>query len=76
MLAADAHPRHQASGRVIDAGVDHLAVARGGDGADAFGRFQHDDFAAGLRQPPRDRETDHARADDDAIDPIHSRSIR
>ena len=71
-LAADAHPRHQASGRIIDAGVDHLAVARRRDGADPFGRLQDDDLAAGLRQPARDRKTDHARTDHDALDFVHS----
>ena len=71
VLAADAHPRHQAAGGVIDAGVDHLAVARGGHGADALGRLQHDHFAARLRQPPRDRKPDHARSDDDAINLVH-----
>ena len=71
-LAADAHPRHQASCRIIDAGVDHLAVARRGDGADALGRLQDDDLAPGLRQPPRDRKTDHARTDNDALNLVHS----
>ena len=73
MLAADAHPRHQAARRVIDAGVDHLAVARRGDGADPLGRLQHDHLAAGLRQPPRDGKTDHPRTDNDALDLVHSR---
>ena len=67
-FAVDAHPRHQAAGLVIDAGVDHLAVARGGDGADALGRFEHDHLATGLREPPRDRKADHAGPDDDAVD--------
>ena len=71
-LAADAHPRHQAAGLVIDAGVDHLAVARGRDGADAFGRLQHDHLAARLRQPPCDRKTDHPRTDNDALNLVHS----
>ena len=71
VLAADAHLRHQAAGAVIDAGVDHLAVARGGHGADAFGGLQHDHFAARLRQPPCDRKADHPRSDDDAINLVH-----
>ena len=71
VLAADAHLRHQAAGAVIDAGVDHLAVARGGHGADALGRLQHDHFAAGLGQPPRDRKPDHPRSDNDAINLVH-----
>ena len=72
-LAADAHPRHQAARLVVDAGVDHLAVARGCHGADAFGRLQNDHLAAGLRQPPRDRKADHPRTDDDALNLVHSR---
>ena len=70
-LAAHAHLRHQAAGAVIDAGVDHLAVAGGGDGADALGGLEHDHFAARLGQPSCDREPDHPRSDDDAIDLVH-----
>src|SRR5690349_25071551 len=64
-LAAYAHLRHQAAGAVIDAGMDHLAVARGGDGADAFSSLEHDDFAARLGQPPGNRKPDDPRSDDD-----------
>ena len=71
VLAADAHLRHQAVGAVVDAGVDHLAVARGGHGADALGGLQHDHFAARLGQPPCDRKADHPRSDDDAINLVH-----
>ena len=71
VLAADAHLRHQAAGAVVDAGMDHLAVARGGHGADALGGLQHDHFAARLGQPPRDRKPDHPRSDDDAINLVH-----
>src|SRR5712664_1044522 len=71
-LTADAHPRHQAAGRIIDAGVDHFAVARRGNGADTFGRFQNDHLAAGLCQPPGDGKTDHPRTDDDALNFVHS----
>jgi hypothetical protein len=74
-LAADAHPRHQAAGLVIDAGVNHLAVARGRDGADAFGSLQHDHLASGLCEPPCDRKTDHARTDNDALYLVHSRVL-
>ena len=72
-LAADAHPRHQAARLVVDAGVDHLAVAGGRHRADRLGRLQQDHLAAGLRQPPRHRETDHARTDNDALNLVHSR---
>ena len=71
VLAAHAHLRHQAARAVIYAGVDHLAVARGSDGADAFRGLDHDDFAARLGQLARDRETDHPGADDDAINLFH-----
>ena len=71
-LAADAHPRHQAPRRIIDAGVDHLAVARRGCGPDTFRRLQDDYLAACLRQPPRDGEADHPRTDNDALNFIHS----
>src|SRR5712672_3260537 len=55
-LAADAHPRHQAPRRIIDAGVDHLAVPRRGYGADTFRRLQDD----------------HLRTGNDALDFVHS----
>ena len=71
MLAGDAHARHQAPRLVVDAGVDHFAVARRRDGADALGRFQHDHLAPGLREPPRHRKADHASPDHDALDLVH-----
>src|SRR5882757_7138475 len=74
LLAADAHPRHPASGRVVDTGMDHLAVARGGHGADALGLFQDDHFAPGERQSAGDRKTDHTGPDNDAIDLVHGDS--
>ena len=70
-FTAYAHPRHQAAGLVIDAGMDHLAVPRGGDRADALSRFQHDHFATGLGEAPRDRQTDHARPNYDALNLVH-----
>ena len=73
LLARDAQPRHQASRFVVDAGVDHLAVARGGHGADALGLFQHDHLAPGLRKLPCHGKADHARPDNDALNPVHSR---
>jgi hypothetical protein len=50
-------------GRIIHAGVDHLAVARGHAIADAAGRFRDDHLMAGKRSLTRDREPDHAGAD-------------
>jgi hypothetical protein len=72
-LAADAHLRHQAAGPVIDAGMDYFAVARRGHRADAFGRLQHDHFAARLGEMPRDRKPDHPGSNDDAINLVHVR---
>src|SRR5579862_10421 len=71
LLAADAHLRHQAAGAVIDSGVDDFAVARGSDGADSFGRLQHDHLAAALSQLPRHGKADHSRPDNDALDLFH-----
>ena len=71
MPAADAHLRHQAAGAVVDAGMDHLAVARGGHRADALGRLKHDHFAAGQSEPAGHRKPDHTRSDNDAINSVH-----
>jgi hypothetical protein len=51
--------------------MDHLAVARGCDGADRFRRFQDDDLAAGLGKPAGDGKSDHSRTDHHAINTIH-----
>src|ERR1700710_1982450 len=69
--AADAHLRHQAASAIVDAGMDHLAVARGSHRADTLGRFQHDHFAAGQSELARDRKPDHPRSDNDAINSVH-----
>ena len=61
--------------RVIDAGVDHLAVARGGLGADPVGRIQHQHLAPGQRQRPGDGKADHPGADDNALHLVHSRTL-
>ena len=74
LLAADAHPRHQAAGRIVDAGVDDFAVARGGNRADPLRRLQNDDLAAGLGQPTGDGETDHAGTDNDTLNFVHLQS--
>ncbi len=69
--AGDAEPRHQAAGGVVDAGVDHLAVARGRFGADRLRGFQHDHLAPRLRQRARHREADHPGSHHHAIDLVH-----
>ena len=60
LLAFDAQPRAQAAGRVVNARVDHLAVARGGLGPDQVVLFEHQHLLAGHRQGARDREPDSA----------------
>src|SRR5579875_595458 len=67
----DAEPRHEAGRRIIDAGMDHLAVARGCFGADTLGLFEHDHLAPGQRQRARHRKPDHARPHHDALDAVH-----
>ncbi len=67
-LALDAGQRLEAVLRIVDPGMDHLAVARGGLEADAVFALEHHDFDAGLRQRPRDGEPDDPGPDDDAFD--------
>src|SRR5262249_10495683 len=55
--------RPLAAGRIIQAGVDHLAVARRGAGADRASRLGDDHVVALHRRLPRDGEPAHARAD-------------
>ena len=52
----------EAARRVVDAGVDDLAVAGAGAGAEAGRRLDHDHLAPGHRQRSRHREADDARA--------------
>ena len=56
----DAEPGLEAAGGIVDTGMHDLAVARGGDGADPTGRFQHQDVAPGAGQRPGHGEADHA----------------
>ena len=67
----NAQPRLQRALRVIQAGMDHFAVARTGAGADGIGRFQQHHFAPLEGQRPRHGQAHHARADHHHIDPIH-----
>jgi hypothetical protein len=50
-------------GRIVQAGMDHLAVARGDAGADAAGGFGDEYLVPGERRRPRHREPDHAGSD-------------
>jgi Fe2+ transport system protein FeoA len=63
--------------RVVDAGVDDLAVARTGAGAYGVGRFEYQHLSA-LKarrqgQRPRGGQANHAGADHHRIDMIHQR---
>lgn len=68
VLAAHAQAGLQAAGRIVDAGMDDFGVARAGAGADGFGGFGHQHFAARQGQGAGDGQADDAGADDDAID--------
>src|SRR5437763_15294653 len=70
--AGDAQACLERAARIVDAGVDHLAVARAGAGAEAPGGFEDQDLAAPQRQFPRHRKPDHARPDHDHIRAVHS----
>ncbi len=61
---ARAVDRAQRAGRVVHAGVDHLAVARGNAAADAGCLLGDDDIMAGERGRARNREPDDAGTDD------------
>ena len=65
--AAHAVARAQRIGRIVHAGMDDLAVARGDAGADAMLGLRHDDVVAGTRRGARGREPDHAGADDEDL---------
>ena len=47
------------AGRVVEAGVDDLTVARGDASTDGIGGFRHDHVVAVERRPARDRQPNH-----------------
>src|SRR6185295_18794721 len=53
-----AQPRFPAAGRIVDAGVDDLAVARAGLAADGVAALEQDDLAAAARERPADGQPD------------------
>jgi hypothetical protein len=55
--------RAQRFGRIVKAGMDHLAVARGNAVGDAAGHFGDGDIVAGLRRGARNGKANDARAD-------------
>ena len=67
----DAEPGHQTARRIVDPGMDHLAVARRGLAADALGRLQDDDLTPRHRQRPSHRQAHHPGTHHDAIDFLH-----
>ena len=76
VAAGDAEPRLEAAGRVVDAGVDHLAVARARFRADGFGGLDNHHLAAGAGQSPRHGEADDTGADHHRIDRFaHARRL-
>ena len=72
-LAGDAEPGLEAAGGVVDAGMDHLAVARAGLGADGVGTLEHDGLEPGHGEPARAGEAHHPGAHHDAVDALHAR---
>src|SRR6516165_3516374 len=61
--AAHAMPGAQRVGRIIEPGVDHLAVARGDAVGDPTGHFGDGHLMTGLRRSARDGKPDDASAD-------------
>ncbi len=74
-FAIDAEPRFDEPRRIIDAGVDDFAIARTDAVANPARFFDDNDFPAGPSEPPRDRETDHACADDQTLDRFHPSTL-
>jgi hypothetical protein len=67
VLARDAESRLERAGRIVDAGVDDLGVARAGLGTDRVRGLQHDHFAAGEREGARHREANDPGANHDRV---------
>ena len=57
--------------RVVDAGVDDLAVARADTGADRLSRFEDEDFTTARGERRATSQADDSATDDDSIDPVH-----
>ncbi len=71
VLARDAEARLERAGRVVDAGVDDLGVARAGLGADRVGGLQDHYLPAGEREGARHGQADDTGADYDGVQAIH-----
>ena len=70
-LALHAQPRFGQACRVIDPGVNYLAVTRAHASADRALGLNDDDLVAGAGEHASHRETDDACADDETIDGVH-----
>src|SRR6185312_1114106 len=70
VAAGDAEARLEAPFRIVQPGMDDLAVARRGLRADPALLLEHQHLAPAPRQRPRHREPDHARADHHAFDGV------
>ena len=66
-----AQARLQPAGRVVEAGMHDLAVARTGRGADRGFAFQHHGLEPAAGEGTADRQADHSGTDHDGIDPVH-----
>ena len=66
--AGDAEPRLQAAGRVVDAGVDHLAAAGRYAAADAVGGFENHHLKSAQRQNAGTGQAHRPRAHHQRID--------
>ena len=69
-VAGDTEARLEAARRVVEAGMNHAAVARRGHGARMGFRFEQQHFAARQRQRARHGEAHDTRADNHAFDPV------
>ncbi|CAH1694025.1 hypothetical protein CHELA40_50722 [Chelatococcus asaccharovorans] len=63
---------HQAAMGIVDARMDHLAVARGCLCADGAGGFEDEDIPPRLGEAARDGKADNAGTDNNDIDVFHA----
>ncbi|MNS94607.1 hypothetical protein D3C72_1288300 [compost metagenome] len=70
-LAFHAKPGLEASGRIIEPGVNDFAVAGGSGRAEFLFAFEDDDGEATHRQLACCRQSDHPGSDDDGVDIRH-----
>ena len=67
MTPLNAQLGFETAGWIVNACVNHFRVASASACADPFGGFHHHDFAAGEGELSCDRQTNHAGADNNAI---------